>query len=134
MKLSEYLTLKRILHRDRLYVHEIISILIFSIFGNLIFSIELNFNSSFDVFLLLKVFFITSTSVSYYLLILRAKELVRDSDLEYKGKTDPNDNRDVDDYYAANIDRDKGKFRIYLWIAVISTVLYFFLKPLVKLY
>jgi len=132
MEFLKFLKYEKIFSRYNIHIHEIITILMFAIFGNLVFSIEIDFKSSFDAFLFLKVVLICFSSISYYLIVFELKSNLKTSiddfnTLTVKDQALPENS--VDAKYLKKL-KDNRKIFYYTLISIISIVCYFFLKPI----
>ncbi|GHU88103.1 hypothetical protein FACS1894155_02320 [Bacteroidia bacterium] len=124
-------------YKNHPYIMNAISVLLLSIFANMIFSVKLDFTAEFDCFLIIKFvcLMISSFSVSYSLLKLDHLREIAKNELDERiksGSTNLKTSKEIFDE-KLNVPQNVKNIKIALYGLFIPFILlFFFLEPVIK--
>jgi len=121
--------------KENIHILEIISILIFSLLGNYLIGIELNFYYKFNFKIMLKVLMLCFSSFSLYFIVVKLKKLLSQAEKEYYGYTDLAErvNNSIDEIYCRECKKEKNKINLYILLSILSAIFFFLIEPIMLL-
>lgn len=121
--------------KENIHILEIISILIFSLLGNYLIGLELNFHYKFNFKIILKVLLLSFSSFSLYLIVVKLKKLISQAEKEYYGYTDLAEraNNSINKIYYREYKKEKNKINYNILFSIISAIFFFLIDPIMSL-
>lgn len=118
-----------------LFAFDIISVLLFAMLANLLFSLEFDFKLDFNYWLAIKVALLTLASILFFMLIKELEKLNENAKKEYYLDTPENQaTSSIEDRFKKKLENKTNSkpINIYLNVSVLCLILYFFLYPTIE--
>lgn len=122
--------------KENIYIVDIISILIFSLLGNYLIGLEINFSYKFDFLIILKILLLCFSAFSLNRIAVELKKIQSQSEKEYYGYHDLKERaaKSIDEMYFNAYKSQKKTINIRLILSIISAILFFFIDALIFLF
>jgi len=119
--------------KEHIHILEIISILLFSLLGNYLIGIELNFHQKFSIIICLKVLLLSFASFSLYFTVVSLTKLLSMAEKEYFGYMDLGDRAktSIDEIYYREYLNKKNNINTYTSLSIISVIVFFLIEPII---
>lgn len=113
---------------------DIISVLLFSLLANFVLPLRIDFSSSFDFVELTRLVLLSASSILFYAVVSKLKEIASYSQAEYEAETSVSEQarRSVELRYRDYCQAQRGRLLISLAIAIVSGVMFFLVKPVLE--
>ncbi len=121
--------------KENIYIVDIISILIFSLLGNYLIGLEIDFSYEIDFLIILKIILLCYSAFSLNRIAVELKKIQSQSEKEYYGYLDLKERatKSIDKIYFNSYKAQKKKINIRLILSIISAIMFFFVNALITL-
>ncbi|KAB8151630.1 hypothetical protein EZY14_017130 [Kordia sp. TARA_039_SRF] len=121
--------------KENIYIVDIISILIFSLLGNYLIGLEINFSYKIDFLIIVKIIFLCFSAFSLNRIAVELKKIQSQAEKEYYGYQDLKERatKSIDEIYSSSYKSHKKIINIRLILSIISAIMFFFIDALIIL-
>lgn len=115
-------------------LHNVLSIILLSLFGNYIFGLEFNFDYDFSYLIIFKTIVLIISSVLSYSIVLRLKKNNEDSIKEFYEEKDEEKKKiySVDKIYNNKVQQQSILLNCYFFLAILCLALFFLIEPFIN--
>ena len=115
---------------------DVISVLLFSLLANYVLPLKIDFQSSLDYVEIIKLTLLTTSSIVFYTVVTKLKDIASYSRGEYDAETSLEEQarRSIEDRYCDYYRREWMWITISILIAIACSVLFFLLQPIIDVW
>jgi hypothetical protein len=122
--------------KENIYIVDVISILIFSLLGNYIIGLEVNFSHKIDFSIIIKIILLCFSAFSLNRIAVELKKIQSQAEKEYYGYQDLKERaaKSIDEMYSIAYKSQKKYINTSLILSIISAIMFFFIDALIVLF
>lgn len=122
--------------KENIYIVDIVSILIFSLLGNYLIGLEINFSHNIDFLVILKIILLCFSAFSLNRIAVELKKIHSQAEKEYYGYQDLKERaaNSIEKMYSSAYKSQRKNINTSLILSIISAILFFFIDALIYLF